>query len=107
MQPEIITAIIAFLSSLGTWFLARRKNNAEARAEELENVEKNIVIYKKMLDDAKLQIDQLTALYKQTLNELVQERKEHLETKKELHELKETNEHLVAELKKYKHLKKY
>lgn len=107
MKTEIITALIAFLSSLGTWFLARRKNNAEARAGELINVEKDIIIYKQMLSDAKLQIDQLTALYKQTLDELVLERKEHLDTKKELHELKETNEELVAELKKYKHLKRY
>lgn len=100
MQPEIITAIIAFLSSLGTWFLARRKNNAEARAEELENVEKNIVIYKKMLDDAMFQIERLTKMNKDLIAELT-------EVKEELSKQETIQAELVAELKKYKHLKKY
>lgn len=100
MKTEIITALIAFLSSLGTWFLARRKNNAEARAEELENVEKSVVIYKKMLDDAMHQIEHLTTLNKKLLAELA-------EAKEEINQLKTTNEELVVELKKYKHLKRY
>lgn len=42
-----------------TWLFGRRKQKAETKSNELENVEKGLEIYRKMLDDLKAEISSL------------------------------------------------
>ena len=60
MIETIISAVVSVLVSfpLGIMF-ERRKKTAEARSAELNNVEKELEIYRKMLDDANEMIDML------------------------------------------------
>lgn len=49
------------LTGAATWFVARRKNNADASASELDNVEKALAIYRGIVHDLHDKIKELEA----------------------------------------------
>lgn len=118
MNEVYLTAITGVVSSLVTWFAARRKNIATVQSNELDNVEKAVKIYREQLQDigdrwkaASDEAMNLNALYKtaiQDINKLelqVTKMQDQVETMKQINaELVEQNKALIDELKKYKQL---
>lgn len=118
MNEVYLTALVTVVSSLATWFAARRKNLADVQGSELENVEKAVKIYREQLQDigdrwkaASDEAMNLNALYKtaiQDINKLelqVSKMQNQVETMQQINaELVEQNKALIEELKKYKQL---
>ena len=88
LKEPLITFFTLFLSSLVGWLFGQRKQQAETKTTELDNVDKAIRIYHQMIDD-------LTQKYNQAINELhtAHQRIQQLET---------SVDNLLKELKKYK-----
>ena len=53
------TGIGSFFSALVTWFFTRRKNNAEAKKSELDNVENAIAIWREMAQQLAVELSSL------------------------------------------------
>jgi archaellum component FlaC len=51
IQPYFGEAFTALVVGLPTWFIARRKNNADATTTEIDNGSKVVDLYKSALDD--------------------------------------------------------
>jgi hypothetical protein len=51
IQPYFGEAFTALLVGLPTWFIARRKNNADATTTEIDNGSKVVDLYKDALND--------------------------------------------------------
>lgn len=50
--PSIVTAIIG-------WFIGRKRENVDLCGERLDNLEKSISVYNKIIDDMSIKIDGL------------------------------------------------
>lgn len=104
MNVEYLTVAVGVLTSIVTWFAARRKNLADVQGSELENVEKAVKFYREQLEDiakrwrdATDEANTINGLYKQALKDLAQ-----LEVR--FNQLADENRALIEELKKYKQL---
>lgn len=104
MSEVLITALVGILTSVGTWFAARRKNLADVQTSELDNVEKAVKFYREQLEDiaarwkaATDEANKMNELYKKAISDL-----NSLEIK--FNQLAEENRALLEELKKYKQL---
>ena len=53
------TTLATLGGALVTWLFGRRKQKAETKSNELENIEKGLEIYRKMLDHLKAEISSL------------------------------------------------
>ena len=51
MNVEYLTVAVGVITSIVTWFAARRKNLADVQGSELENVEKAVKFYREQLED--------------------------------------------------------
>lgn len=97
MSEYIFTALISLVTSIATWFAARRKNLADTTSSELDNAEKAVKYYREMVDD-------IAARYKQAVQELDDLKNHYKEQEKQLQALLVENRNLIYELKKYKQL---
>ncbi|MRJ11388.1 cell wall anchor protein [Ornithobacterium rhinotracheale] len=90
LQPHLTEALTALVGGFFGWFFTRKKQLAELQANELDNVDKAIRIYREMIEN-------LGAQLKTAITELD-------EAKKTIKELEEKVEALTRELTKYKQL---
>jgi hypothetical protein len=90
VQEFILTLLSTVVTAIITWFLAKRKNSAEAKIAEIEAEIKAADFYKTLVDDAMLRLDKAVA----TINSQ-DEKIKHLTLE---------IERLLEELKKYKQL---
>ncbi len=86
LYPLLSTAVTAFI----TWFLARRKNNADAKSAELDAEIKAAKYYQSLLEDLRKRLDDAI--------KSIEERDEKIE------KLIRDVETLTEELRKYKQL---
>ena len=101
--PEFLTA---FGTALTTWFFTRKKNKQEVNSLELENVDKALDIYRKMIEDITSQKESLNNQYQEILDNhkvLLNDNKKLLEDHKkmmvEVKSLKKDIEYLTKENK--------
>ena len=82
----------AVLSGAGTgslaWFFARRKNNAEIQASELDNVEKATLIWRQLAEDMKNEVKELRDRLETVYQENQELKKQVEELTDELHDLR-------------------
>ncbi|RWX00921.1 hypothetical protein [Flavobacterium cerinum] len=111
MNEYILTAIIGIATSCVGWFAAKRKNLAESRATELENVEKAVKMYREMVEDlgakyktAISDVDALSAKYKDAISQLHEAKDQLKRADAQLQLMMEENRHLIEELQKFKQL---
>lgn len=100
----VITALVGIITSVVSWFAARRKNLADVQSNELDNVDKAVKFYREQLEDiatrwrtATEEASTMNELYRKAIKDL-----NDLETK--FNRLAEENRALLSELKKYKQL---
>ena len=97
---EVLTSVVAgFFSALITWLFTRRKNQAEAQSNEIDNAKKNAEYYQLLLDD-------LMARHKTLLNDLNTATETIRAKDKQIEELLKVIRELTEELKTYKQLSK-
>lgn len=90
LQPHLTEALTALVGGFFGWFFTRKKQQTELQANELDNVDKAIRIYREMIEN-------LGAQLKTAIAELD-------EAKKTIKELEGKVEALTRELTKYKQL---
>lgn len=90
-MPDIVSSIaMMVIPAVVTWYLAKRKNLAEARQSEIESEVKAAEFYRSLLDDAMNRLDRaIDTISKQ---------------EEKIKELLTEVEHLTDELRKYKQL---
>lgn len=91
---EIITGVITALIG---FFVGRRKENMDLQTSELDNIEKGIEIYRKMIEDLSQKIESLSEKYAVAISDLEN-------ANRRIRELETSIDDLVKELKKYKQL---
>lgn len=118
MNIEYLTVLVGVITSIVTWFAARRKNLADVQSSELENVEKAVKFYREQLEDIAIrwksateEANNLNTLYKQAIAEIgkledqvIKMERINSEMQKTNSELVERNNALITELQKYKQL---
>lgn len=97
LQPYISEIITAIISAFVAWFFSRKKQQMEVQANELDNVEKAVRIYREVADDLSKQL-------KTAITELNEAKKELDEARQTIKELEQKVEALTNELTKYKQL---
>lgn len=96
LKEIIITALSSgALSSWVTWAQARRKNIAEAQANELDNLDKALSYYRNIADD-------MAKRYQDTFRELDDMRLLLTKFEQQIKQLEDENKTLRNELKNYK-----
>lgn len=91
MIETIVTGIIGITTTVVSWFLAKRKYNAEVDKSVLENMQKTLDIYKQISDDNKLRVAE-------ACEESAVLRKENTALKNEVEDLKRQNKDLKKEI---------
>lgn len=119
MDIEVaLTALVGIITSVVSWFAARRKNLADVQSNELDNVEKAVKFYREQLEDiasrwkaATDEANTMNMLYKTAITDInrleIQVAKmERINTdlQSTINELVEQNKALIQELQKYKQL---
>ena len=87
---EIIYAIVPIITAFLGWVFGKRKSLAEAKSNELDNVEKAIKIWR----DLSVQLEQ------RLTKEIEVLRTENISLKSKLHELEKENENMYKQLNK-------
>ena len=65
MIDLLINGGIAIITSIVTWILARRKYNVEVDGNELNNIQKQLDIYKEIVEDTRKQLNLIIELREQ------------------------------------------
>lgn len=102
---ENIGVLLATLATgLGGWFFGKKKANADVDSVQIDNFDKGLVFYQKLVDDLGVRLER--AIDK--LNRSEVEKQEVIlkftEATKTIHDLERKIEDLTDELRKYKQL---
>jgi len=62
MIEILINGGVAIITSVITWLLARRKYNVEVNGGELDNIQKQLDIYKEIVEDTRKQLNLIIEL---------------------------------------------
>lgn len=65
----LVTGLISIATSFVGYFIGKKKTDAEAQGQTIDNVEKALAIYKDIIDDMKARYDKEIADLKSKLNE--------------------------------------
>jgi len=103
MTEYLNFVILSAIPATVTWLLARRKNNADAKTSELNNVDKAIKIWRDltegMEDRFKYQIDELRKENCDLQQQVTIVMKENNELKEQMNALEGENKKLISQLK--------
>ena len=104
LQEPITLLITTLITGFGGWFFGRKKANADADGVQIENYDKGLLYYQKLVDDLGLRLEK--AILALTKSEIEKQEviKEFSVATQKIHELEITVERLTEELKKYKQL---
>lgn len=105
MLLENIGLLLAtMVTGFGGWFFGRRKTEADADSVQIDNFDKGLIFYQKLVDDLGVRLER--AIDKLNRSEI--EKQEVIlkftEATKTIHELEIKVEKLTEELSKYKQL---
>lgn len=96
--------IAGIASAAGGWFFGRKKANAETDSVQIENFDKGLVYYQKLVDDLGVRLER--AISALNLSEIEKQEviRKFSEATDQIHELEKKVENLTKELGKYKQL---
>ena len=103
MTEYLNFVMLSAIPATVTWLLARRKNNADAKSGELDNVEKAITIWRSLTEAQEVRFNnQIEELRKENCD-LQQQvslvMKENVELKEQMNALEGENKKLINQLK--------
>lgn len=96
--------IAGIASGVGGWFFGRKKLNVDVETVQIENFDKGLILYQKMIDDLGVRLDKAIAALRLSEIEKQEVIKKFTEATEQIHELEKKVENLTEELKKYKQL---
>lgn len=105
MLLENIGLLLAtMVTGFGGWFFGRRKTEADADSVQIENYDKGLVFYQKLVDDLGVRLER--AIDKLNRSEIEKQEviQKFTEATKTIHDLERKIENLTDELRKYKQL---
>lgn len=100
LYPLISTIVTAVI----TWFLAKRKNNAEAKLAEIDAEVKAGEFYRSLLDDAKTRLEDAFKSIEERDRIIKAQDEEKREMQRQIKVFIEDIESLTTEIKKFKQL---
>jgi len=104
LHEPIALLVTTLITGFGGWFFGRKKANADADGIQIENYDKGLLYYQKLVDGLGLQLDKaITALQKSEIEKQEVIRK-FTDATFQIHELEKKVENLTKELGKYKQL---
>lgn len=102
---ENIGVLLATLATgFGGWFFGRKKAAADADGVQIENYDKGLLYYQKLVDDLGIRLEKAILTIQKTEQEKQEVIREFTLATQKIHELERTVENLTDELKKYKQL---
>lgn len=96
--------IAGIASGFGGWFFGRKKANVDVDSVQIDNFDKGLLYYQKLVDDLGVRLERaISALH---LSEIEKQEviKKFSEATDQIHELERKVENLTRELGKYKQL---
>ena len=96
-EPHISSLIAGLITGFIGWFFGRKKATVDVEGVQIENYDKGLIYYQKMVDDLGNRLEKAIAA-------LQRSEVEKQEVITNLHELERKVEILTDELKKYKQL---
>jgi septal ring factor EnvC (AmiA/AmiB activator) len=104
MEDKTIYLIAILASNVITWVMTRRKNRAEAKGSELDNVEKAAKIWRELTEGLTKQfnqeIDELRSRNDQLQKKVEEVQRENGNLKDQMKALEDENKKLTSQLKK-------
>ena len=102
---ENIAILLATLATgFGGWFFGRRKTNADADSVQIDNFDKGLVFYQKLVDDLCVRLEKAIVALQKSEIEKQEVIGKFTEATKTIHDLEIKVEKLTDELSKYKQL---
>jgi hypothetical protein len=96
--------LATIITGFGGWFFGRKKANVDVEGVQIENFDKGLLYYQKLVDDLGVRLERsILALQKSEVEKQVVIQK-FTEATKNIHDLEIKVEKLTEELQKYKQL---
>lgn len=104
LKEPFLLLLTTFITGLGGWFFGRRKANVEADGQQIENFDKGLVYYQKLVDDLGVRLEKAIAELQKSEAEKKEVIEKFSQATETVHELEKKIDSLTNELKKYKQL---
>ncbi|GAA4156576.1 hypothetical protein GCM10022217_15720 [Chryseobacterium ginsenosidimutans] len=108
MKQILLDNAGAFLATLasgfGGWFFGRKRANVDVEGVQIENFDKGLLYYQKLVDDLGVRLEKAISALQKSEIEKQEVIKKFTEATETIHELERKVENLTEELKKYKQL---
>ena len=98
------TLLATLITGFGGWFFGRRKTNADADSVQIDNFDKGLVFYQKLVDDLGVRLEKAIVALQKSEIEKQEVIGKFTEATKTIHDLEIKVEKLTEELQKYKQL---
>ncbi|SIT25660.1 hypothetical protein SAMN05421786_11550 [Chryseobacterium ureilyticum] len=96
--------LTALATGFGGWFFGRKKANAEAETSQIDNAEKALEYYKRIVDDLGVRLEKAIENLQKSEIEKQEVIIKFTEATQTIHELEKKVDRLTEELQKYKQL---
>lgn len=103
-QEHLGTFIATIITGFGGWFFGRKKANADVEGVQIENYDKGLIYYQKLVDDLGIRLEKAIAALQKSEVEKQEVIKNFTHATETIHVLEQKVENLTEELKKYKQL---
>lgn len=104
IKENIGTFIAALITGFSGWFFGRKKAAADVEGTQIENFDKGLGYYQKLVDDMGIRLEKAIAAVRLAEQEKQEVILKFTEATKTIHDLEEKVEKLTVELSKYKQL---
>lgn len=104
LHEPITLFITTIITGFGGWFYGRKKANADAEGVQIENYDKGLIYYQKLVDGLGVQLDKAIIALQNSEIEKQEVIKKFTEATHQIHEQNIVIENLTKELGKYKQL---
>lgn len=104
LHEPITLLITTLITGLGGWFFGRKKANADAEGVQIENYDKGLLYYQKLVDGLGLQLDKAILALQKSEIEKQEVITKFSEATFQIHEQNLVIEKLTKEITKYKQL---
>lgn len=91
-------------TGLGGWFFGRKRANVDVEGVQIENFDKGLIYYQKLVDDLGIRLERAIDALTKSEVEKQEAILKFTEATKTIHELERMVNNLTEELKKYKQL---
>lgn len=104
LHEPIALFITTIITGFGGWFFGRKKANADADGVQIENYDKGLLYYQKLVDDLGIRLERAIIALQKSEVEKQEVIRKFSEATFQIHEQNIVIENLTRELGKYKQL---